>query len=194
MTTSKICFIGNAGSGKTTLSADVFVALKKKGINAELVAEFIRSDIQMNGPMENIWEQYRTRSNQKELEDSIPANVEFMITDSGVLTPYFYAALYADNSNSRQRIVLQDMYRFFLNDLYLKRYQHVFFIPRAESYKRNANILSDGTRYQTEEQIDTLETHMSLLFTKLHKVDNIHVLDCALDDRLERVLEVILPK
>lgn len=192
MTQNKICFIGNAGSGKSTLSGDVWVALKKMGKNAELVPEFVRTDIQFNGPMTSIWEQYRTRGKQKELEDAIPANVEFMITDSGLLTPYFYACLYANNEVPRERIVLQDMYKFFLDDLHLRRYTHIFYLPMAETYARNPDILKDGTRYQTEEEIMILENHMSLMFTKLHKLDNIHILDCPLDQRLVEVLKVIL--
>lgn len=192
MATKKICFIGNAGSGKSTLSAKVYVALKEMGKNAELVSEFIRSDIQLNGPMENIWEQYRTRSNQIALEDAISDKVDYMLSDSGVLTPYFYASLYADNTDPRQRLVLQDMYKFFVNDLFTKRYSHVFFIPMNETYQINPNILSDGTRYQDREQIDILENHMTLLFTRLHKVDNIHVLDCPLAERAGKVMEVLL--
>jgi energy-coupling factor transporter ATP-binding protein EcfA2 len=194
MTTSKqkkICFIGNAGSGKSTLSADVYVQLKKQNMNVELVPEYVRTDIQLNGPMTTIWEQYRTRNNQKEIEDAIPDNVEFMITDSGVLTPYFYSCLYADNTIPRQRIVLQDMYKLLLDDLYLRRYSHIFFLPMKETYAQNPNILSDGTRYQSKEEILTLEIHFDLVFTKLHKVDNIHVLACPLDERVDRVLDII---
>jgi hypothetical protein len=194
MTTVKqkrIAFIGNAGSGKSTLSADVFVQLKKLNVNVELVPEYVRTDIQLNGPMTTIWEQYRTRNNQKELEDSIPANVEYMITDSGVLTPYFYSCLYADNTIPRERIVLQDMYRHLLDDLYLRRYSHIFFLPMKETYQQNPNILSDGTRYQSRDEIMTLEIHFDLVFNKLHRVDNIHILECPLTDRVERVMNII---
>lgn len=187
----RICFIGNAGSGKSTLTADVFVALKKQHQNAELVPEFIRADIQKNGPMRSIWEQYRTRSKQKELEDCIPENVGFMLTDSGILTPYFYACLYADKSDARSRIVLTDMHEYLLQDIYNRRYSHVFYLPMAETYAKNPMILDDGTRYQSREEIEALETHFSLVFTKHHKLDNIHVLDCPLDDRVNAVLDII---
>jgi nicotinamide riboside kinase len=186
----RICFIGNAGSGKSTLTADVFVALKKQHRNAEMVPEFIRSDIQKNGPMRSIWEQYRTRSKQKELEDNVP-EVDFMLTDSGILTPYFYACLYAEKTDPRSRLVLCDMHEYLLNDIYNRRYSHVFYLPMAETYAKNPNILGDGTRYQSVAEIEALETHFSLVFTQHHKLDNIHVLDCPLDDRLNTVLDII---
>lgn len=190
--TKKICFVGNAGAGKTTLVGDVFVALKKKGINVEHIPEWIRFDLQKNGPMRSIWEQYRTRSKQKEWEDAVPDVVDYMVTDAGILSPYFYAALYADKTDSRSRLVLNDMHEYLLEDLYNRRYTHIFYIPMAETYAKNPNILKDGTRYQSEEEILALESHFNLVFTKHHKLDNVHILDCALDDRLENVLNIIL--
>lgn len=187
----RICIIGNAGSGKSTLAGKLFSALKPQGINVELVPEFIRGDIQMNGPMQSIWEQYRTRSSQKEIEDSLPQNIDVAVIDSGTLTPYFYSALYSNKENERERLVLQDMYRFLLDDIYKRRYDYIFFLPREKTYASNPNILSDGTRYQSAEEINTLETHMALLFGNLHKVSNVYVLDCELDERLDTVLEII---
>lgn len=187
----KICIIGNAGAGKSTLAGKIFSALKPLKVNVELVPEFIRGDIQVNGPMQSIWEQYRTRFSQKEIEDAIPNNVDYAVIDSGTLTPYFYACLYSNKENERERLVLQDMYKFFLEDLYKRRYDYVFFLPRAQTYAANPDILTDGTRYQSADEINTLETHMTLLFGNLHKLNNVHVLDCPLDQRLDKVLEII---
>jgi nicotinamide riboside kinase len=189
--TKRICFIGNAGSGKTTLAGDVFTTLKKQHKNAEHIPEWIRFDIQKNGPMRSIWEQYRTRSKQKEWEDAAPETIEYLITDSGILTPYFYACLYADKTDDRSRLVLNDMHEYLLEDIYNRRYDYVFFLPMAETYASNPQILKDGTRYQTEEEILALEAHFDLVFTKHHKLDNIHVLDCPLDDRVQAVLKII---
>lgn len=190
--TKKICFVGNAGAGKTTLVGDVFVALKKNGVNVELIPEWIRFDIQKNGPMRSIWEQYRTRSKQKEWEDAVPDVVDYMVTDAGILSPYFYAALYSDKTDPRSRLVLNDMHEYLLEDLYNRRYDHIFYIPMAETYAKNPNILKDGTRYQSEDEILALESHFNLVFTKHHKLENVHILDCALEDRLDNVLKIIL--
>lgn len=189
--TKRIALIGAAGSGKSTLAAEIFVELKKDGKNAELISEWVRSDIHLHGPLETIWEQFRTRMHQKELEDAVPNNVEYIITDSGTLTPYFYACLYADNTDSRQRLVMQDMHKWFLDDLYLRRYDYVFWLPTSETYKIKPDMLEDGTRFQTPEEIDTLEMHMSLMFGRLHKLDNVYVLDVPLAERWRKVLEII---
>ena len=182
----KVVFIGTAGSGKSTLAAQVFTALKTSGHKVKLVREFVRHDIHSNGPMTSIWEQYRTRQYQKELEDAVPDMAEYVICDSGTLTPYFYAVLYADPSEPRQRLVLQDMYKYLLDDLYLKRYDHVFYISAIDGVN-----LKDGTRYQTDEQINTLDEHMKLIFTKLHRLSNIHWIQSSFENRLEEVMQKI---
>lgn len=190
--TKKIAFIGSAGSGKSTLAADVFVEMKKKGYNVELVTEMIRTDIQINGPMTTIWEQYRTIFKQREVENAVPNTVEWIITDSGTLTPYFYSCLYTNKTNERERLVLADMFKFLIDDLYQKRYHYVFFLPGKYVYDTNKDIAKDGTRYQSDEELQILDDHMRLVFTRMFKVDNIIELDVPMKKRTKEVLKVLL--
>lgn len=181
--TKRIVFIGAAGCGKTTLATSVFAALKQAGRRVEHVHEFIRHDIHANGPMMSIWEQYRTRQFQKELEDAVPDQADYVICDSGTLTPYFYAVLYANANEPRQRLVLQDMYKYLLDDLYLRRYDLVFYLPILG----NAN-LNDGTRYQSDLEIKVLNEHMRLVLTQLHRLTNVHTVESSFELRLEEVM------
>lgn len=187
----RIAFIGGPGAGKSTLATDVFTRLKKTGISAELVTEWIRQDIQINGPLSSIWEQYRTLQHQREIEDSIPEVVDYVITDSGTLTPYFYSCLYCDRNDRRQRLVLIDMFKYFIHDIYTRRYDHVFFCPIRETYQANENILRDGTRFQTQEDVNILDYHMNTIFMVAHHMPNIHRLDVPLDQRVDQVLEIL---
>jgi nicotinamide riboside kinase len=183
----RIVFIGAPGSGKTVLATQAFAALKGAGRHAEHVHEFVRHDIQAHGPMTSIWEQYRTRQFQKELEDAVPQTADYVICDSGTLTPYFYAVLYSNPTEPRQRLVLQDMYRYLLDDLYLKRYDLVFYLPLLDH-----SNLADGTRYQTEREIAVLNEHMRLVFTQLHRLPNVHVVESSFELRLDEVMWRIL--
>ncbi len=193
--TKKIAFIGSAGSGKSTLATDIFTRLKKKGENAELITEWIRYDIQANGPMQTIWEQYRTMHHQRELEDAVPDSVDWVITDSGCLTPYFYSCLYASKANERERLVLADMFRFLIDDIYKRRYEYVFFLPGQVTYdKGKSDIIEDGTRYQTVEELNILDNHMKLVFTQMFNVDNIINLTESLETRAEKVVEILMKK
>lgn len=191
--TKRAVFIGSAGSGKSTIVTDVITTLKKRGINAEHVPEMIRYDIQQNGPMESIWEQYRALNNQQEYEDCVPSSVEYSIIDSGCLTPYFYACLYTSTASERERLVLSDMYRYLIDIIYKKRYDFIFFLPAKLTIAETGveQIANDGTRYQSADELDVLDQHMTLIFTKIFKADNIYKLDCSLDDRLTTVLEII---
>ena len=181
--TKRIAIIGAPSAGKTTLATSVFSALKQSGRRAEMVHEWIRFDIQAHGPMTSIWEQYRTRQHQKELEDAVPAEVDYVIIDGGLLLQYFFAVLYADPSDRRQRLVLQDMYSYFLTDLWSDRYDMVFYLPLIG----DAN-LQDGTRYQSDRQIKVLDEHMKLMFTKLHRLRSIHLVNSGFEARLEEVM------
>jgi hypothetical protein len=183
----RIVFVGAPGSGKSTLAAAVFTALKQSGRSAELVDEFIRRDIALHGPMKSIWEQYRTRQHQQELEDCVPAVIDYVICDSGTISPYFYSCLYVDPTDSRQRIVLQDMHRYLINDLYMHRYDLIFYLSRL-----SLTNFCDGTRYQTMREVDDLDQHMELLFTRIHKVPGVFRIDAPYEKRLEAVMWKIL--
>lgn len=189
----KVVFIGSAGTGKSTLATEIFVKLKKKGLNTELIHEFIRYDIQANGPMESIWEQYRTLLSQRSLEDAVPDSVDWVIADSGTLTPYFYCILYASKANERERLVLADMFKFLIDDLFQKRYDYVFFLTGKEIYdKETDKIIDDGTRYQSSEELNILDDHMKLVFTRMFNVDNVINLDCPLIERAETVMRILM--
>jgi len=188
----KYIFIGAAGSGKSLIANQVFTKLKKKHLNVELVPEWIRYDININGPMQSIWEQYRTYQKQKELEDSVPETFDYVMVDSGVLTPVFYANLYFNHRQPRERLVLQDMYKFLLDDV--SRYEKIFFLPSHFTYSANANILNDGTRFQTQNDIDILNDQMDMFFCRLHKFDNVYKIDCPLEIRCKSVLKIIMDK
>jgi hypothetical protein len=83
------------------------------------------------------------------------------------------------------------MYKYFLDDLWLKRYDYVFYLPTKETYAFNPNILNDGTRFQTEEEINILEEHMSLVFTKIHKLDNIFKISSPLPNRVKEIISIL---
>lgn len=185
----KICMIGAPGSGKTTLAHSVFSTLKQRGINAELSHEWIRNDVQMSGAMQSVWEQYRTRNHQKELEDAIPKSVDMLISDAGTISMYFFAVHYINPENSRERLVLQDMYRYLLDDIYLNRYDLILYLPTQPNINTD-----DGTRFQDQEDIEMLDMHMRMIFTKLHKTNSIYAIEGPMDGRHDIVMKIIEEK
>ena len=189
--TTRIVFIGAPGCGKSTLAADVFTAFKKLGKNAELVMEWIRRDIMKNGSMTNVFEQYRTLMYNRHEEEDFPRQVEYIIQDGGTLLGYFYAAVYSTKTDQKERLVIQDMYEALLKDLYSKKYDYIYFLPRAEVQAIGANT-DDGTRYQSDHQIEVLENYMRLIFTEIHRMDSVKVLDCPLGQRVNTVISDVI--
>lgn len=188
---TRIVFIGGPACGKTTLTHDLFVQFKKLGRIVEVVPEWIRRDIMKNGPMTNVFEQYRTLMNHRREEENFPDQVEFLIQDGGTLTPYFYAAIYSKKSDRKERLVVQDMYEALLDDLYSHKYDRIFFLPRAIVDKAGVSF-QDGVRFQTDHELEVLETYMRLIFTEIHRMDNVTVLDCPLEKRVETIINTVL--
>jgi hypothetical protein len=187
----RITLIGGPACGKTTLAHDLFVQFKKLGKNVEIIPEWIRRDIMRNGPMDSVFEQYRTLMNHRREEENFPKEVEYLIHDGGTLTPYFYAALYSKKTDRKERLVVQDMYEALLDDLYSFKYDKIYFLPRAIADAAGVSF-QDGVRYQTEHDLEVLETYMRLIFTKIHQMGNIKVLDCPLKLRTMTLIRDIL--
>jgi hypothetical protein len=141
--------------------------------------------------MQNTFEQYRTLMHHRVEEERFPPNVEYLIHDGNTLTPYFYAALYAQKDDPKERLVIQDMYAVLLDDLYSRKYDLIYFLPRIRADTAGSTF-DDGTRVQTPAQVDLIERHMGLLLTELHKFDNIRVLNCPLGKRNEILIGDIL--
>jgi AAA domain len=189
--TTRITFVGGPSSGKSTTAADLFVQLKKQGKNAEMIQEWIRRDIMRNGPMKSTFEQYRTLMYNKREEENFPPHVEYLIHDGNTLLPYFYAALYADKDDLKDRLVIQDMYSVMLDDLYSRKYDLIYYLPRMQTDEAGAQI-ADGTRVQSPEECDLLDRYMRLLLTEVHRMDNVRVIDCPLNERTDWLLADIL--
>jgi nicotinamide riboside kinase len=187
--TQRIALIGGPGSGKSTTAADLFVQLKKLGKNTELVQEWIRRDIHHNGVMSHVFEQYRTMMKHQQEESDFPAEVEYLICDGNTLLPYIYTAVYSEKNDHRERLVLSDMYDSMLNDLYAKRYDRIYIVPRH--FTDGAN-LDDGTRFQTPDENDLIERLIMMIFLELHHMDNIKLLNCPLHRRTEYLIRDLL--
>lgn len=87
----KICFFGGAGSGKSLTAARVFVELKLKHFNVELVAEYVKLWVyQKRTP--NYFDQYYIFGKQLNAEHTFLSNgVDVIITDSPLFMQIPYA-------------------------------------------------------------------------------------------------------
>jgi tRNA uridine 5-carbamoylmethylation protein Kti12 len=127
----KILLVGAPGSGKSVLSNELFVELKKKNYEIRITQEYARNFIEHFGVPKTVYLQYHIHNKQTQLENNHfnLEGLDYIIVDPGRISSYFYSCLYCQHNDPRQRIVMQDMYNFLLDDICLMRYAAVFYLP-----------------------------------------------------------------
>lgn len=161
----RIAVCGSPGSGKSTTSAHVFVLMKIKGINVDYVHEYVREELNKGWKPTSMAEQFRILKHQREREDTLPENLEYMITDSPLFLIYYYAIANTEKPLD-DSFTLASLYEDFLQDL--MRYDKIYFMIRDKPY------VQDGTRYQTEEESDAIHIQLKALLD-LHKVEYVEI-------------------
>lgn len=145
--TTIINLYGGPGTGKSTLSCELFAALKKSGHSVELVREYVK-DWAWEGKKVGAFDQIYITGKQAKREYSLYGKVDYVITDSPLYLSPFYEQYYSDQN------IVESSVKSFL-DYSMKRgqlYLH-FFIDRAKKYN------PDG-RYETEEQAMAIDGAM----------------------------------
>jgi len=157
----KIALMGAPSTGKSTLAAGIYTALKNIGENGELVQEYIREHIYKHGVPNSVLFQAIIFDKQFRREARIPEGLDFLVTDSPITLCYLYALHYANPKDVDQREMVRHLYSNTLEDLY--RYDMVYVL------EHNFDPVDDGVRYQKRDEIDTIQ-NMIIHFLKTHKV------------------------
>jgi nicotinamide riboside kinase len=182
--TLNVGIIGGPGAGKTTTVTGVFSALKQEGINAALIHEFARDEINRGWIQKSLGDQFRILMKQRELEDIVPPQVKVKITDSPALLSYYYGVVSFDSSEWSDILTLPDLYHEFLKDAH--RYDILILLKRDKEY------INDGCRTQTEEESDATYDRLKALLD-MHGIEFVNVLgdDSAIDTIFNLIMEEI---
>jgi adenylate kinase family enzyme len=102
----KINLYGGPNCGKSTIAASVFVELKSKYINCELVREFAKEMVYEGKDMRDLDEGERLAllAEQLHRERILDGKVDFLITDSPMLLTAFY-----HNKNYAKKIAVDNL-------------------------------------------------------------------------------------
>lgn len=87
--TTVINLIAGPGTGKSTMSADIYSRMKRKGLNVELVREVAKEWV-WEGRKIGPFEQIAIIGEQIKRESSLFGKVDYIITDSPALLGAFY--------------------------------------------------------------------------------------------------------
>lgn len=128
-------FYGGPGIGKSTLAAKMYVYLKERRCDAELVREFVR---------EFAWHQYLELdqcdqlfaiAQQMKRELALFGNVKYLVTDGPVLMNYIYALVYPTSLPVRHAAKAQ--VKAFYKEAKAKGVQHIpIIINRVFAYDK----------------------------------------------------------
>ena len=126
----KIGFSGIPCTGKTSAARAFAIAARElEGISKiELVSEYARSYISKHKSIEHIWEQYRIINKQSRWENSQPDSVDLIVTDSPLQLAFLYACD-AHTPDSKNDMVLSDIFKLILEESTARPYDIVFHLP-----------------------------------------------------------------
>lgn len=89
MTKKIINIVGAPNAGKSTLSAEIFVALKKLHMNVEHINEYVKQLVWQE-KFDKINDQYYLARNQVKILESVVKKVDISICDSPLIISAFY--------------------------------------------------------------------------------------------------------
>lgn len=145
-------FFAAPGSGKSTMSADLFAKLKWNDVDCELVSEYAK-DIVWDSNHETFKDQLYLFGQQHHRLFRLNGKVDVIITDSPILLSVYYNSLAGTESK------LPDSFNDFARDVHHKFNNFNVFITRKEKYNPNG-------RNQKEEESDIMSNDIKEMLVK----------------------------
>jgi len=140
--TRVIELLGGPGCGKSTLAAELFYRMKRRGVKVELVREWVKKWAWEDRKIKNT-DQYIIFASQLEEEKVLYGKVDYIITDSPIYVSPFYAWHYTGNTDLIQA----------MDVAYELAERYPFFLSREKAYQQEG-------RYETEEQARDVDREM----------------------------------
>lgn len=167
----RINFYGGSGTGKSTIAADTYAALKKRGHSVELVREVVKlMAYQKRFPKS--FKQLSIFSDQLELEDDLLEHVQYIVTDS----PIHMNVAYSKHYEFECWPELWDM-----ADKYEAKFPSInFWCYRKWPY-------DPVGRYQTEEQSKQLDDIIRKVAESSIDSERVFFDDVPFDDMIARI-------
>lgn len=145
MKTRVVNLFGGPGSGKSTLAAELFFRLKERGIEAELIREYVKDWAWRGIKPGSTSDQIYLFAKQVRSEEGVYGKAPYVVTDSPFLLPVVYESLYFQS-----QVLLPSALAYYHS--LAKRgvsFQN-FYLERSVKYQANG-------RYQSEREAHTVD-------------------------------------
>jgi hypothetical protein len=176
--TAVISFFAGPGAGKSTSSAYVFAELKRRGINSELVREYIK-DWVWEGRSINVYDQFYFLGKQIRKESLVLGKVDAIVTDC----PVWLSAYYAERvSPPLVRNGVESCVQGYYQQAKVEGHRHInVWLNRSKPFVQ-------AGRWHTEEQSKEVDSELKVFLNKR----GVEILECssdfsALNELLDRV-------
>ncbi len=158
MKTTIINLYGGPGTGKSTSAALLYALAKTRGINAELVREYVK-DWAWDSRKISTYDQFYFMGKQIRRESMLFGKVRLIVTDSPVLQGVYYAETYLPLMMAHG-VAAASLAYYAQCRADQNRHVHVF-LNRSKPYS------PDG-RFQSEEDARKIDKGVEKLFSKYH--------------------------
>ena len=169
MTTLVVNLLGGPGIGKSTLAAEIFVNLKKKGVECEYITEYAKDKTWENS-QSTLSNQIYVFGKQHHKMFRVNDKVDVMICDSALLFSIVYGNL--NPSDTFYKLVIEEFNKFKNINFYLDR------VTKYDPIGRN----------QTEEEAKKID----IVIKDILEYNNIDYHNYELDFGVDYIIEKIM--
>lgn len=173
--TKVINLIGSSGVGKSTTAAGLFYEMKKKGLDVELVNEYVKSWV-WSGKQVGAYDQIYIFGKQAKSEYDLYSKVDYIITDSPLLLSPIYEKYYNGGSSVVESSVFKHLEKARNSGV-----EHVnFLMNRTKPFNPKG-------RYETEESAVRVDGVVEKYLID-NKIEYYSVTEVEQDDKLQEIL------
>lgn len=176
MKTVVVNLFGGSGLGKSTTAAGLFYAMKMRGLNTELVREYVKQWAWDSIPVGKFDQIYLT-GKQAKAESRLYNKLDYVVTDSPILLSAIYETFYSGKS-----VVLPSI-KLFLDLAKQENVEHVnIFLARNKPFDTRGRYETQETAIKVDSFAKDFLTNNGVKFIELNVPD---------EERIASILKII---
>ncbi len=155
---------GGPGTGKSTIAAKLFAAMKSNHVNAELVAEYVKQWAwEKRKPVS--FDQFLFFGKQARRESSLFGEVDVVVTDAPVLLTAYYAQVFGSPA---QATCFRHMLLTYLDMVTAQGHEHKhYFLTRLKPYDQRGRFQDEKGAREVDEELRRFVKEMGLKISEV---------------------------